>query len=102
MDVLITDYSSVYSDFLMMNKDIILFVFDFDKYVKGSYELRDFDKYYIGKKVFDFPQLLKTLSSEEDCHVPKEHYDRLMDFFWSSNNSRVDIVDEIKKRINFN
>ena len=98
-DVLITDFSSVYSDFLVMNKEIILFVFDYDKYVINSYELKDYDDYYIGKKVSDFSQLISIISSDEDCHVPKEHYERLMDFFWSSNKSTINIIEEIKNRL---
>lgn len=98
-DVLITDYSSVYSDFLMMNKEIILFTFDYDEYVGNSYELMDFDKYYVGRKASDFSQLLNIISSNEDCHVPTEDYNRLMDFFWSGNKSSVNIVEEIKSRI---
>lgn len=98
-DVLITDYSSVYSDYLIMNKEIILFVFDYDEYVKDSFELKNYDEYYVGKKAYDFSQLLKIISDNVDCHVPQEHYQRLMSFFWSNNESTIDIVEEIENRI---
>lgn len=38
-DVLITDYSSVYFDYILMNKDIILFTFDLDDFIKTSRDL---------------------------------------------------------------
>ena len=99
IDCLITDYSSIYTDFLMMNKEIILFVFDYEDYVKKSYELFEYDKYFVGKKTYTFNQLLQTIKNEEDCHVPKEDYDRLMEFFWDNNRHNIDIVEEIKNRI---
>lgn len=99
IDCLITDYSSIYTDFLMMNKEIILFVFDYEDYVKKSYELSEYDKYFVGKKTYTFNQLLQTITSEEDCHVPKEDYNRLMEFFWDNNRHNIDIVEEIKNRI---
>lgn len=100
-DVLITDYSSVYSDFLMMKKEIILFTFDYDEYVENCNELKDYDKYYIGKRANDFSHLLNIISSNEDCHVSQEEYARLMEFFWSNNKSDLNIVEEVKRRILF-
>lgn len=100
-DCLITDYSSIYTDFLMMNKEIILFVFDYDEYVKNSYDLAEYDKYFVGKRAYNFSQLLHIIDSEEDCHVPKEQYDFLMEFFWDNNRHQIDIVEEVKRRISF-
>jgi CDP-glycerol glycerophosphotransferase (TagB/SpsB family) len=101
IDCLITDYSSIYTDFLMMNKEIILFTFDYDEYVAGSYELSEYDKYFVGKRASDFHQLLQIMESNEDCHVSKDKYEFLMDFFWSCNKYNIDIAEEIKKRIGF-
>ena len=99
IDCLITDYSSIYTDFLTMNKEIILFVFDYDEYVHGSYELSEYDKYFVGKRAYDFAQLLQIIESGEDCHVPQDKYHELMEFFWDNNESTTDIVEEVKKRI---
>ena len=99
IDCLITDYSSIYTDFLTMDKEIILFVFDYEEYLKGSYDLFDYEKYYIGKRANSFSQLLKIMGSGEDCHVPVEQRNFLMEFFWDNNESTTDIIEEIKKRI---
>lgn len=99
IDCLITDYSSIYTDFLMMNKEIILFVFDYDKYVKNSYDLESYDYYFVGKRANSFSQLLDTIKTGEDCHVPNDQYQRLMNYFWENNSHGIDLVEEIKSRI---
>lgn len=101
IDCLITDYSSIYTDFLMMNKEIILFIFDYQNYVGKSNWIEDYDKYYLGKRAYDFSQVIQTIESGEDCHIPQEQYDFLMDFFWDNNRQDIDIAEEIKKRIGF-
>ena len=99
IDCLITDYSSIYTDFLMMNKEVILFIFDYKNYVGKSNWTEDNDKYYLGKRTYDFDHLIKTIENREDCHIPQEQYDYLMNFFWDSNRHNIDIAEEIKKRI---
>ena len=100
MDCLISDYSSIYTDFLMMDKEIILFIFDYDNYVKNSCDLENYDYYFVGKRAENFTQLLSLIKTGEDCHVPKDHYKRLMDFFWDNNRYNIDLVEEIKHKIN--
>lgn len=99
IDFLITDYSSIYTDFLTMNKEIMLFVFDYEEYIRGSYDLAEYDKYFVGKKVYDFKQLLSVIESGEDCHVPQKNRDELLEFFWGSHKKNIDLVEEIKKRL---
>ena len=101
VDTLITDYSSIYSDFLTMDKEIILFVFDYDSYVKKSYDLSEYDKYFVGVKAYNFESLLALLVNGHDCHIPQAERKRLLDFFWDSHEKNIDLVEEIKKRIHF-
>ena len=98
-DCLITDYSSIYSEFLIMDKEIILFVFDYDDYVNNSYDLAEYDKYYVGTHAYDFDQLLNIIRSGECCKVPVKQRETLMEFYWDNNRNRIDLVEEIKKRI---
>lgn len=67
VDILITDYSSVYFDFLCLRKPIILFPYDYDEYVQHSrpfyfdYQLME------AKKVYSWQEM-------EDCLKNKTYY----------------------------
>ena len=82
-----------------MNKEVILFVYDFEEYMKGSFKLSEYDKYYVGRRAYDFDQLVQIIKDKEDCHIPQDKYSELMDFFWDNNRHQIDIVEEVKKRI---
>lgn len=98
VDCLITDYSSIYTDFLIMNKEIILFVYDYKEYVNNSHELVDYDKYYLGTRAYNFNELIKIIGGNIDCSLSSEQYSFLMDYFWDNNQHEVDIIEEIQRR----
>lgn len=97
-DCLITDYSSVYTDYLIMNKEIILFPFDQNAYFENCTDIDNYDDYYLGVKVYDFESLLSLIQTGRDCHVPLDDYKKLMNYFWGCINNSLDIVEEVKKR----
>ena len=99
-DCLITDYSSIYTDYLIMNKEVILFTFDKEDYIRKSFDLKDFDTYYKGKVVKTFEELLYLIQHNIDCHIDRGDYKFLMDYFWGSINNPLDIVEEVKKLFN--
>lgn len=101
-DCLITDYSSIYTDYLLMNKEIILFPFDMEKYLKNSYNLDDYDKYYPGRRVFTFNELIALIANGTDCHLQAKDYKHIMNTFWDSYNNGLDLVTEITKRVKSN
>jgi hypothetical protein len=82
-----------------MNKEIILFVFDYNDYVEGDCMLSDYDKYFVGRRANDFNQLIDILITNKDCHIPKDRYDFIMNYFWDNNRYNIDIAEEIKTRI---
>ncbi len=58
-DILITDYSSIYFDFLLLDKPIIFFPYDFDKYITKDREFYfDYNKFTPGPKAYKFQELL--------------------------------------------
>jgi len=65
-DVLITDYSSLYVDFLLLDKPVIFFVYDLEKYKK---EMGLYDKFMSlmpGPHATNFKELLAALQLKTD------------------------------------
>lgn len=61
-DVLITDYSSVLYDYILMpGKDVILYLYDYADYVKNRDLYYPFDENVVGRKVYNFGELFETI-----------------------------------------
>lgn len=81
-DCLITDYSSIYYDYLLLNKEILLFPFDYDKYI--NYDrgfIEDYEKAMPGNKIFDFDSLIESLSKEQ--YIEKSIFNEIKYQKWS-------------------
>jgi CDP-glycerol glycerophosphotransferase (TagB/SpsB family) len=60
-DVLVTDYSSVFFDFLFLDRPIVFYVPDCERYLRERGFCLDFDAYTPGAKAKSFEQLLLAL-----------------------------------------
>jgi len=85
-DVLITDYSSVYFDFLLKNKSIIFFSYDIEEYKAQSREIYyDYDSVTPGPKVSTMGELIDSI---RECLDGVDEFkldrDRLIGKFYSS------------------
>ena len=61
-DVLITDYSSIYFDYLLLDRPIIVFAYDLKEYLNDSREMYfDYDEFTPGDKVNDYHKLKKSI-----------------------------------------
>jgi len=60
-DLLITDYSSVYFDYLLLNRPIIFIPFDLEEYEADRGFLFDYNDNTPGPKVFSFSDFLKQI-----------------------------------------
>lgn len=80
-DVLISDYSSVYYDYILMeNKQIILYVPDMENYIKTSRDLlMDYRENTVGLYATTFEELLYCMRTEEKCD-----YTTIRDKFWGN------------------
>ena len=89
-NTLITDYSSIYYDYLLMeNKQVILFPFDINEYRKHADELAfDYDEYTPGKRVYSFNELLATIDDNSEHTVPQR--DWVLNMFWGDYHSKAD------------
>lgn len=99
-DCLITDYSSIYSDYALMNKEVILYIFDFENYIKKCRGLKDYNKYYLGPRAHNFNELISFIENKTDCHIPKAEHDFIMKTYWDNAFNGIDIIEEIKKKLN--
>ena len=81
-DVLITDYSSIIYDYILMEgKDVILYLYDYDDYVKDRDFFYPFDENVVGKRVMDFESLCECVS-QGSYAIDVEEKDRLVRKFW--------------------
>ena len=77
IDVLITDYSSIYFDFMLTNKPIIFFPYDLEEYLMKSREMYfDYEEFTPGNKVFIQEDLEKALLETDKHHNDRKEYFR--------------------------
>ncbi|EPM4617039.1 CDP-glycerol glycerophosphotransferase family protein [Vibrio vulnificus] len=72
-DLLITDYSSVYFDFLYLNRPIVFYPYDLELYenVHRGFNV-DYNKYTPGEKVYNIQELLKSILDNLDMDLFKD------------------------------
>lgn len=97
---LITDYSSIYYDYLLMEgKQVLLFPFDIEDYRAKADELAfDYDTYTPGKRVFNFEELMIALQSaatNNGCQVEKR--DWVLQQFWGDYKTKTHLKLLIEK-----
>lgn len=62
IDILITDYSTIYFDFLLLNRPIIFIPYDIEEYSKSrGFLLEPYEFWTPGPKIYDFKDLLTEL-----------------------------------------
>jgi CDP-glycerol glycerophosphotransferase len=62
-DLLITDYSSIYMDFLHCRKPVIFFVYDYDEYTANHRDIQfDYNEMTPGPKARDYGELTRWLT----------------------------------------
>ena len=97
-DVLITDYSSVLYDYILMEgKDVILYLYDYNEYVHERDFFYPFDENVTGKKVYNFEDLCNSISSN-DYKLDETDRIRIIDKFWGDT-IKKDSCAEILKAI---
>ncbi len=90
-DILITDYSSCYVDFLLLDRPVIFYNYDYDDYVLNDRDLYfDYDTTTPGEKVKDFNGLytaLKRLVIDEVDQF-QEGREQVKNIFYSRDNQK--------------
>ncbi len=99
---LITDYSSIYFDYLLLKKPIIFYPFDFDDYVRLRELYFDYQQAVAPPVVKTFEQLLKLLSNLQNLNF-NEKDDQLLNRFWQfkDGGSSKRVVRFLKENMHF-
>ncbi|MFY0666347.1 MAG: CDP-glycerol glycerophosphotransferase family protein [Natronospirillum sp.] len=98
LHVLITDYSSIYFDFMNV-KDAytIFFPFDMDEYKNHDYSIAyDYDENINGIRVNTFDELLDSLKTESYKNIDIQKNKALYEKFWGKPEDKKDLILEIK------
>lgn len=85
--VLITDYSSILYDYILMdNKDLILYLYDYEEYISNN---RDFNfpffENVVGKAVYNFDALAESIQSN-DFQIDNKKRNEIILKFWGEKN----------------
>lgn len=82
VQVLVTDYSSILYDFLLMEgKEAFLYTYDLDYYVGERDFFYPYDEYVIGNRVTTFEDFLRCVEQHDYVVDPSERQ-RLLQAFW--------------------
>ena len=98
-NVLITDYSSIIYDYLLMpDKDVILYINDYQEYVAMRDFFYPYDENVVGKRVHTFTELI-TCIEQHDYQLSSAERISLIDKFWGDTaygNPSQRILEQVK------
>lgn len=105
VDLMITDYSSIYTDYLLLDRPVIFFPYDYEYYVQQNREIQfDYDWITPGPKCYTQDDLekeiLQILIKNEDGYIQKREEILDLAFKYKDGNSSERIWQYIKKYFN--
>ena len=101
-DILITDYSSCYIDYLLLDRPIVFYCFDYEHYLKTDREMYfPYDDVTPGAHARNFDELLPALQHALDGNERyKDRQEKVKNLFYSKENQGIvapRLVEAIKK-----
>jgi CDP-glycerol glycerophosphotransferase (TagB/SpsB family) len=97
-DFLISDYSSIYYDYLLLNKPVYLFPYDYDDYIVKSRTLAfDYNEKMPGEKIDSFENLLEVLVREQH-YVTDKQKDIVKEYFTNLDGNSVELLSNFIKK----
>jgi CDP-glycerol glycerophosphotransferase (TagB/SpsB family) len=86
-DMLLADYSSVYFDYLFLDKPIVFFPYDFEKWVKSEKGTRiDYFKYSPGDKYYNVNELFEGILKNFKQDKYKNQRKKILDEMFENQN----------------
>ncbi|MCL1067025.1 CDP-glycerol glycerophosphotransferase family protein [Shewanella olleyana] len=98
VDVLITDYSSIWIDYMLLRRPIVFYCADLDSYELNHGFIHDFQTSIPSKMVIDFMAVLDLLK-QEDIEVLSSDFERLYNRYHMNSNANETILS-IENKIN--
>ncbi len=99
-DFIITDYSSIYFDYLILDRPVIFAPFDLDKYKSGRGMYFDYHEVTPGIKAYSWPEVLDAIAvlveSGDDFKEQRKIVNTRINLFVDNNNCNR-VVTEIKQ-----
>lgn len=98
VDLLVTDYSSIYSDYLLLDRPSVLFPFDFEEYSKDTRECYfTYEEYMPERKACNMQELMEYIVRALDKDEGKAGRDALRDRIFAKEDgcSCQDLYDKI-------
>ncbi|MBE2920985.1 CDP-glycerol glycerophosphotransferase family protein [Anoxybacillus flavithermus] len=103
-DLLITDYSSCYIDYLLLDRPIVFFAYDFEDYQLNDRELYfNYEDVTPGIKVYDKKSLLNAIIESFEKDNYSERRKEVLSLFYDEKARQPisnEILEYIKKKIN--
>ena len=88
-DVVVTDYSSVAYDFMLLDRPVVFFVPDYDRFVQARNLNFDFEEMSVGAIVKSTDALFDLLGADELPALDRERHDRVRTLFWGDYQGRA-------------
>lgn len=103
--VVISDYSSIAYDFILLDRPVVFFNYDFDGFIKREVGLNyDYDQYSPGTQTKTWQETLEAVEAyladpEKDGAWRRKIRDEFYDMSVNDENNSQRIVEEIKRRL---
>lgn len=98
-DMLVTDYSSIYFDYLFANKPIVFFDYDLEQYLKDSREMYfDYEEYTPGVKASTQEEFQQAIQSVLEDDMYATHRKELQEQIYDESKQAIssNLMNEIK------
>jgi CDP-glycerol glycerophosphotransferase (TagB/SpsB family) len=97
-DVLITDYSSVAFDFLVLDRPVVYFVPDHERYLRHRNVYFSFDEMAVGPVITTCDDLYALLAAPFGVELDRAKHDQVTELVWSDSrgNAIPRIIDFIR------
>jgi CDP-glycerol glycerophosphotransferase (TagB/SpsB family) len=92
-DVLVTDYSSIAYDFLVLDRPIVYFVPDHERYVAHRNVYFSFEEMAVGPVLMSCDELYGSVASDAPFALDHERHDHVADLVWDG--YRGDAIERI-------